>query len=172
MSNRRRPGIVVESLEGRCLFAAAAEAVPRPDHVIVVVEENRNVEELLGAADAPYINSLAAQGAAFTDYYSLGRPSQVDYIGLFSGSFQGVFDDSPPSHPFDAPSLGGELIKAGLDFEAYSEDLPFAGYDGEHWDGYARRHAPWTDFTDVPPQDHRPLTDLPSDFHDLPDLGF
>ena len=167
MSNRRGPGTLVESLEDRRLLAA----VPRPDHVVIAIEENRNFDEMIGSPDAPYINWLASQGAVFTDYYALGRPSQPNYIGLFSGSFQGVYDNSVP-HTFDAPSLGGNLIKAGFEFGAYSEDLPFPGYEGVSWDGYVRRHAPWVNFTDVPPTTHRPFTDFPADYHDLPDLAF
>jgi acid phosphatase len=156
-----------EVLEDRCLLAA----VPRPDHVVIVVEENRNYEDVIGYAGAPYINSLIPEAAAFTDYHGLGHPSQPNYIALFSGSFQGVYDNLGP-HSFDAPSLGGELTKAGFDFTAYSEDLPFAGFDGLLYEKYARRHAPWTNFKDVSPQDHRPLTDFPADFNDLPDVAF
>src|SRR5688572_21101765 len=105
MSNRNGPGTLVELLEDRRLMAA----VPRPDHVVIAIEENRNFDEMIGSPDAPYNNWLASQGAVFTDYYALGRPSQPNYIGLFSGSFQGVYDNSVP-HTFDAPSLGGNLI--------------------------------------------------------------
>ena len=178
-ARRVKSPALIENLEARRLLAAGAGAgagpVPRPDHVVIAIEENRNFEEMIGSPDAPYINWLASQGAVFTDYYALGRPSQPNYIGLFSGSFQGVFDNSSP-HTFSAPSLGGELIKAGFEFGAYSEDLPFPGYEGVSWDGYVRRHAPWVNFTDVPQQTHRPFTDFPSgpaaDFDSLPDLSF
>src|SRR3954468_11881329 len=45
--------------------AAATSAVPRLDHVVVVIEENHSGTEIIGNANAPYITSLAASGANF-----------------------------------------------------------------------------------------------------------
>src|SRR3954467_6320962 len=86
-------GIRVESLESRRLFAAG---LPRPDHVVIVVEENRAASQILGSADAPYINSLAAQGASLPAYHGAPPPSQPNSLALFSGSTQGVTDNPPP----------------------------------------------------------------------------
>ena len=112
----------VELLEGRMLYAASA--LPRPDHVVVVIEENQSQQAIVGSADAPYINSLAAQGASFTDYHAITHPSQPNYFALFSGSTQGFIDDTPSFNRIAATSLGGQLIGAGLNFGGYSEDLP------------------------------------------------
>ena len=43
--------------------APVANGVPRPDHVVMVIEENHSYSEIIGSSPAPYINSLAAQGA-------------------------------------------------------------------------------------------------------------
>ena len=44
--------------------ASAASAVPRFDHVLIVVMENKNYSDVIGRPDeAPYLNSLAAGGA-------------------------------------------------------------------------------------------------------------
>ena len=40
--------------------SAPITAPPRPDHIVVVVEENRSSASVLGSPDAPYINYLAA----------------------------------------------------------------------------------------------------------------
>ena len=37
-----------------------ANGVPRPDHVVIVIEENHSYSEIIGSPAAPYINSLAA----------------------------------------------------------------------------------------------------------------
>src|SRR4051812_16019181 len=44
-----------------------AAPVPRPNHVVVVMEENHSYNEIIGNPNAPYINSLASQGALFTN---------------------------------------------------------------------------------------------------------
>src|SRR5215212_6979595 len=73
-----------------------ANGVPRPDHVVVVMEENHAYSEIIGAPAAPYINALAQEGALFTDSYGITHPSQPNYLDLFSGDNQGVIDSSCP----------------------------------------------------------------------------
>jgi hypothetical protein len=154
------------------LFAAVAGgAVPRPDHVVVVVEENHSLNSIIGSNAAAYINGLAGQGALFTRSFALTHPSQPNYLALFSGSTQGVIDDSGPN-TFTAPNLGGELIAARRTFAGYSEDLPYAGYTGLKSNGYSRKHSPWTDFTDVPASANQPLTAFPTDYANLPTVSF
>ena len=69
--------------------APGANGVPRPDHVVIVIEENHSYSEIIGSSAAPYINSLAAQGALFTQSHATTHPSQPNYLHLFSGSNQG-----------------------------------------------------------------------------------
>src|SRR3954467_14731906 len=108
---RHRP--TVEVLEGRTLAAAAAAAaIPRPDHVVIVVEENHGYSDIIGKSAAPYINSLANKGASFTDFHGVGHPSQPNYLAMFSGSMQGVTSDATPP-PINAPNLASGLIAAG-----------------------------------------------------------
>src|SRR5262245_13205440 len=76
--------------------AAGLSAVPRPDHVLVVMMENTGYSSIIGSASAPYINSIASQGASFTDSHGVTHPSQPNYLALFSGSQQGVTDDTCP----------------------------------------------------------------------------
>src|SRR4051812_50163202 len=116
---------VVEPLEGRTLYAAAA--LPRPDHVVVVIEENRSHQAIIGDPRAAYLNSLAAQGASFTDYHAVTHPSQPNYLALFSGSTQGFIDDTPSFNRITAPSLGGQLIAAGGGVCGATEDPADAG---------------------------------------------
>ena len=162
----------VEPLESRTLYAAAA--LPRPDHIVIVIEENRAFKNVIGSPDAPYVNSLAQQGALFTDYHGVTYPSQPNYIALFSGSTQGVTSSALPRRQFTAPSLGGQVVAAGLDFAGYSEDLPYTGYRGPSYKGYVRRHNPWVNFADVPAADNQPLTRFPKPggYDRLPDVSF
>ncbi len=78
-------------------------SVPRPDHVVVVVEENHSFDEIVGNTnEAPYLNSLAQAGAVFTNSFGTSHPSQPNYLALFSGSTQGVTDDG--TYFFSAPT--------------------------------------------------------------------
>ena len=129
--------------------SSAASSVPRPDHVVVVVMENRSFNDIIGNPRAPYINGLAAGGALFTQSYAVAHPSQPNYLALFSGSTQGIHDDSCP-HTFARPQPGRSLVDAGRSFAGYSEGLPSAGSPVCEHGAYARKHAPWVNFPSVP----------------------
>jgi acid phosphatase len=52
-----------------------ARGLPRPDHVVVVVEENHSYAQIMGNSAAPYINSLVRAGALFTAAHGVTHPS-------------------------------------------------------------------------------------------------
>ncbi|HJQ47115.1 MAG TPA: alkaline phosphatase family protein [Amycolatopsis sp.] len=151
--------------------ASGATALPTPDHVVVVVLENHNADAIIGAPAAPYLTSLAAQGATFSNAHAITHPSQPNYLALFSGDTQGIADDSCP-HSFSAGNLGAELAAAHLSFAGYSEDLPGTGYSGCFPGQYDRDHAPWADFTNLPASVNMPYTQFPSDPARLPTISF
>jgi len=82
-----------------------------------------------------------------------------------------VDGDTPPAQPITAPSLGGQLLAAGLSFKSYSEDLPMAGSTMTKPGEYARKHNPASSFADVPPDDNQPFSEFPSDFTQLPTVS-
>jgi acid phosphatase len=134
-----------------------AAALPRPAHVVIVMEENHSSSDIIGSSSAPYINSLANQGALFTQSFAVTHPSQPNYLALFSGSTQGITDDScPPT--FTTGNLASELLAAGLTFTGYSEDLPRAGSTVCTSGAYARKHSPWVNFSNVPSSDNQPFS--------------
>jgi len=152
-------------------MAQTPAKLPVPSHVVVVMEENHSYSEIIGSSQAPYINTLATEGALFTHSFAIGHPSQPNYLAIFSGSTQGITDDSCP-HTFSSASLESELLAAGKTFTGYSEGLPQAGSyvcaSGE----YARKHVPWTDFSKDLAADNQPFTSFPSDFSELPLVSF
>jgi phosphatidylinositol-3-phosphatase len=157
---------------------ATTITLPRPDHVVIVMEENHAYSQIIGSSSAPYLNTLAQQGALFTNSSAITHPSQPNYVALFSGSTQGLTDDSCPQ-TFAGPDLGSQLLAAGLSFTGYSEDLPSTGSTvctAPAWNfwapPYARKHAPWTNFTDVPASSNQPFTSFPSDYSTLPTVSF
>jgi phosphatidylinositol-3-phosphatase len=146
-------------------------AVPVPAHTVVVVMENHSYAEIMGNPAAPFINTLAGRGALFTRSYAITHPSQPNYLALFSGGTQGVTDDSCPNQ-FAAPNLAADLRTAGKSFAGYAEDLPGQGSPVCSAGDYARKHAPWTDFSNVPGSNSLPFTSFPADFARLPTVSF
>ncbi len=65
-----------------------------PKHIFVIMMENHGTAEILGnTADAPFINKLAKHANVANDYFGVTHPSLPNYLSLFSGSFQGIWDD-------------------------------------------------------------------------------
>lgn len=150
---------------------------PHPTHVIVIVEENKASETIIGSAGAPYINELVRKGAFFTQASGVAHPSQPNYLALFAGVANSDGDDCPEATvPASTPTLGGRLRSKKLTFGGYSEGLPAVGFTGcsvpgqRH--GYARKHNPWVNFTDVPSSENLPLKWLPSAYGRLPTVSF
>ena len=150
---------------------SAASRLPRPDHVVVVVLENHSYSEILDGSQAPFIVSLAAGGAVFTQSSAVTHPSQPNYLALFSGSTQGITDDSCP-HTLTTLNLASELAGARYSFAGYSEGLPQPGFTGCSSGRYARKHNPWVNFTNVPASANLPLTAFPGDYASLPTVSF
>jgi len=150
---------------------AAAAAVPRPAHTVIVMMENRGYGQVIGSSQAPYINGLARQGALFTNSHAISHPSEPNYLALFSGSTHGVESDTCPV-TFSSPNLATGLVAAGDTFTGYAEGLPSPDpticIDGE----YARKHVPWMDFTNVPTSLSQPFTSFPTTFSSLPTVSW
>ena len=151
-----------------------AAALPTPAHVVVVVEENRSAADIIGNKSAPYINSLAANGALMTQSFAITHPSEPNYLALFAGDTFGLASDACPVDGDAAPNLGSELLAGGQTFTGYSEDLPSVGSTTCTAGKYARKHAPWVNFTNVPPASSVPFSSFPpsSDYARLPTVAF
>jgi phosphatidylinositol-3-phosphatase len=155
--------------------AASGTARPRthtPAHVVVAVFENKSYRQVAGSAQAPWINSVMASSAVFTDAHGITHPSQPNYLALFSGSTQAVTDDHCPVDLAGVPNLAQQLIATRHSFVGYSEDLPEPGYLGCSHAGYAAKHNPWVDFSNVPDAANQPYTAFPSDYARLPTVSF
>lgn len=151
--------------------AEAAASVPRPDHVVVVMLENKNASSIIGSSKAPYLNSLAKAGASMTASYGITHPSQPNYLALFSGGTRNIDDDSCP-HTFSNDNLGSQLRDANLSFAGYSESLPKTGYTGCKKGDYQRKHAPWVNFSNLPASVNKPFTAFEDNYNNLPTVSF
>jgi phosphatidylinositol-3-phosphatase len=154
--------------------------LPVYDHVVIVVEENKDYEQIIGSPAAPYINgTLKTEGANLTQMFAEEHHSQGNYFWLFSGSDQNVgFFDRVPKHPITARNLGEQLIGAGRSFKGYSEDLPAIGSTVAKSGLYARKHVPWISFSNVPngttvaTSSNLRFKDFPASYSDLPTVSF
>lgn len=164
------------------LFAAhsaTAQTLPKPDHIVIMLDENRNYSEIVGNPLAPYINSLIADTntALFTNYYALISGSQPNYLMLFSGSTQGVSGSTITSTQFTDCNLGASLIAGSYSFTGYSDSLPSVGFLGTTSGSYARKHNPWSNWqgtgaNQLAPATNQPFTAFPADFSTLPTVSF
>ena len=49
--------------------------VPAFDHIFVIVMENHSASQIIGSADAPFINQLAASHGLAANYRAVSHPS-------------------------------------------------------------------------------------------------
>ncbi len=166
-----------------------SDSLPVYDHVVIVMEENKDYEEIIGNPDAPYINNvLRKEGANFTHMFGEEHASEGNYFWLFSGNNHTIgFTDQIPTeknnqnYPFTSPNLAEQLISKGLSFKGYSESLPKIGFLGAVQGLYARKHVPWVSFANVPngktikTSSNIRFADFPSgpsQYHALPTVAF
>jgi phosphatidylinositol-3-phosphatase len=125
----------------------ADRTVPRYDHVIVIVEENKDYGQILNPAAAPTIAGLAAQYGDAAQFFSEVHPSEANYVAILGGDTFGIHDDDAyychaglvdpfcpgaaapgyADHTIRAPHLGEQLEAVGLTWKGYYEDLPAPG---------------------------------------------
>ncbi|MBV8912619.1 MAG: hypothetical protein JOZ05_06230, partial [Acetobacteraceae bacterium] len=132
--------------------------VPTYDHIVVVMEENHDYSQIIGNAQAPYINSLAAGGALLTNYDAISHPSEPNYFALYAGSTFGIADDNHYSEP--DPTLATILQAAGKTFTGYVEGGN-SSYDHNPWESFPEGSSVEKDFSQ-----------FPSNFAQLPTVSF
>jgi acid phosphatase len=152
----------------------AAATIPTPAHIVIVMEENHDPDDIIGNKSAPYINTLAANGASMTQSFAETHPSEPNYLALFAGNTFGLLLDLCPFNGGDAPNLASELLAAGQTFTGFAEDLPAVGWTVCTSGKYDRKHAPWVNFSNVPGSDSVPFSAFPapSNYASLPTLSF
>src|SRR4051794_4888962 len=119
-------------------------------HVIWIWFENHGYNSIVGSSSAPYINGTLAKSCGLaTNFHNESHPSLPNYIAATSGGTQGLSRDCAPNGcPQTAPSLFGQLAKAGKTWKGYAESMPkdCAPYDTSP---YAVRHNPPPYYSDV-----------------------
>jgi hypothetical protein len=135
---------------GRALALGRPGALPtsRTSHVIVIVMENAEYGEVIGSSSARYVNSLAASYGLLTRSYAMRHPSLPNYLALTSGSTHGISSDCTGCS-VSAPNIVDQLEAARISWGAYLEGLPHPCYLGAGAGGYAKKHNPFSYYTDI-----------------------
>jgi len=148
---------------------AVAQPLPRPDHIVIVVEENKTFAQIIGNPNASYINALAKRGALLTQSYGVSHPSQPNYLALFSGSTQGSSSNACPLE-LNGANLASTLIEKGRSFTSYAESMPKAGFEGCVYGMYFRKHNPVANWKELAAL-NQPFSAFPQDFEKLPTVA-
>src|SRR5438876_9014148 len=124
------------------------------DYLVIILMENKNLDEVYGPA--PYMTQLAdAWGLAQDDHYCNVNPSLPNYLCLTGGSDFGCsgYDGDPQSNActnaaWAAPNIVDRIVTAGLTWKAYMEDMPSNCY-GSDSGNYVVRHNPFVYYSDI-----------------------
>ncbi|WP_405682353.1 alkaline phosphatase family protein [Streptomyces sp. NBC_01238] len=119
------------SSDAKSSVVVGSTAVPKPDHVVMVMMENKGYDDILRnpstkpADQVPYIKSLEAQGASFTNSYGITHPSLPNYYALLSASDIVTTNDYPAPSSVDTDNLPNQLVTHGYSFADYAnQGLP------------------------------------------------
>jgi hypothetical protein len=120
--------------------------------IFTIVMENHDRGQIIGNADAPYINGLAKQGAEAAGYHdSYVHPSEPNYIWMVAGENFGVLNDDDPNRGNTISStshLADQIEAGGLTWKTYQESMGEPCGLSSHGE-YAVKHNPFMYFSDV-----------------------
>jgi hypothetical protein len=128
--------------------AASRTPLPRFDHVLVVVLENKSQSSVLGDDEAPNFNGFARRNTVLSNYGGVAHPSLPNYLALVSGSTHGIRADCTTCL-VSGKNLADTLEQAHLTWKAYAEGLPRPGWTGGFSGRYAKKHVPFLYFRDI-----------------------
>ena len=123
------------------------EGLPHYQHVFVIIEENKDFDQIMGGVVAPNIAQLAKTYGLASQFYGEVHPSEGNYVALLGGDTYGIHDDDAfyckpamsdalctnsarpdyKDHTVYGASLGSQLEAAGLSWKGYYEDIPAPG---------------------------------------------
>jgi hypothetical protein len=117
-----------------------------PQHIAVIVMENKEYRDIVGSRAAPYINGLARRYALATMMFAVDHPSLPNYLALTGGSTFRIVSDC--TNCFVAStSIADQFERFHVSWKAYMEDLPYPCFKGESSGGYAKKHDPFIYYT-------------------------
>jgi phospholipase C len=120
-----------------------------PDHVVVMVFENREADTIMGRhSSAPYFRALARRSVMLKRLFAITHPSLPNYLALTSGSTHDVHTDCT-SCLVDGPNVVDQLEQASVSWKAYMESMPGPCSTAVTAGKYAMKHNPFMYYTDI-----------------------
>ena len=107
--------------------------------IVVIMMENKTYDQIVGNANAPYIQSLIAAGTLYTNYQA-GPGSLPDYLANTSGLTFGTTDSD---------NIFNQLQGLGASWGEYEESMPSACYTGGDVGRYKQGHNPAVYYADI-----------------------
>ena len=145
------------------------------NHVVVVMEENRSVDE--ARQYMTYLNYLANQYGQGLQVYSESHGSWLAYGELTSGlapfggqGVGGLCNGDGCKQTITIDNLVRRLGALHKSWRGYFQSMPSIGYMGYSYDNYVRRHNPFPFYSDVAyslPEQHNMV---PADPYMLQDI--
>ncbi|HEY6677582.1 MAG TPA: alkaline phosphatase family protein [Actinomycetota bacterium] len=140
------------SVEPAVTSATAAE------HIVVILMENKEYAQIIGSADAPYLNRLAKRKVLLTQEYAITHPSLPNYLAIAGGSTFGITSDCTDCN-VRGRNIIDQLEANGISWKAYMQSMPSPCYKsssaGTSPNDYAKKHDPFVYFDDVRNDDTR-----------------
>jgi hypothetical protein len=130
-------------------------AVPRFDHVFVIMMENTNGSAVLsGHSHMPFFHSLMARGATLANYHAVYHPSDENYLAIAGGDSYAKGAIYWPDINDPHPNLGDELESRGMTWKAYEQGMGYrcndrASTEFRYDKYYYPDDAPFINYTDV-----------------------
>jgi phosphatidylinositol-3-phosphatase len=130
-------------------MSSSATLAGPASRIAVIVLENKEYDEIIGRAGAPYLNALARQSAVAANYYAITHPSLSNYLALTGGSTFGFSGSDCGTCSVSQRNLIDQLEAAGISWKVYVEGLPSPCSSVASAGDYVRRHDPFVYYRDV-----------------------
>ncbi len=135
VSNQSSPPATVTTPAGGGGGGGAGPAEP----IIVIMMENKHYTDIVGNANAPYIQSMIARGTLYTNYEA-GPGSLPDYLAMTSG----LTGSTSASN-----NIFNQLQAKGISWGEYEESMPSVCYTGGDTGSYKKAHNPAVYYNDI-----------------------
>lgn len=121
--------------------------IPVFEHIIMIMFENQDFQQVIGNHEMPTFNQLADQNVLLSHYYAVTHPSLPNYIALIGGDTFGITSNCTNCF-INQPSLPDLVEASGRTWRTYQEDLPSPCFVGNSGD-YAQKHDPFIYFDPI-----------------------
>lgn len=156
-----------------CSPRSRAAALPKFDHIVIIMLENHSKASVIGDPAAPTITQYAHQYAYADNFYGVTHPSLPNYIAITSGS-NWYSNSDDPTQRFNNRNIVDELEAHHISWKAYMEHMPSVGFMDNFYPAnentalYVIRHNPFMLYDDIRNNAARrakvvPLTQLAGD---------